>query len=135
MPDNLVHAAHLRAVFGIGREFFFFAELNEEFHFTLDACALPETAKCAAYFTPEDDGLTASSRRSPTRHVQRMKRSPARWASSTAEIISSRGSPISGYRSTHKVPLIALYGNNCRKVFADGYIDDRNVRDLLGVEI
>ena len=27
----------------------FFAELNEEFHFTLDACALPETAKCAAY--------------------------------------------------------------------------------------
>lgn len=36
----------------------FFAELNEEFHFTLDACALPETAKCAAYFTPEDDGLS-----------------------------------------------------------------------------
>lgn len=31
--------------------------------------------------------------------------------------------------------MIALYGNNCRKVFADGYIDDRNVRDLLGVEI
>ena len=30
--------------------------------------------------------------------------------------------------------MIALYGNNCRKVFADGYIDDRNVRDLLGVE-
>lgn len=36
----------------------FFAELDEEFHFTLDACALPETAKCAAYFTPEDDGLS-----------------------------------------------------------------------------
>ena len=31
--------------------------------------------------------------------------------------------------------MIALYENNCRKVFADGYIDDRNVRDLLGVEI
>ncbi len=31
--------------------------------------------------------------------------------------------------------MIALYGINCRKVFADGYIDDRNVRDLLGVEI
>lgn len=30
--------------------------------------------------------------------------------------------------------MIAKYGNNCRKVFADGYIDDRNVRDLLGVE-
>ena len=36
----------------------FFAALNEEFHFTLDVCALPETAKCAAYFTPEDDGLS-----------------------------------------------------------------------------
>lgn len=31
--------------------------------------------------------------------------------------------------------MIALHGKNCRKVFADGYIDDRNVRDLLGVEI
>ena len=36
----------------------FFAALHEEFHFTLDACAQPETAKCAAYFTPEDDGLS-----------------------------------------------------------------------------
>ena len=36
----------------------FFAALNEEFHFTLDVCALPETAKCADYFTPEDDGLS-----------------------------------------------------------------------------
>lgn len=36
----------------------FFAALNEEFRFTLDVCALPETAKCAAYFTPEDDGLS-----------------------------------------------------------------------------
>lgn len=35
-----------------------FAALNEEFHFTLDACALPETAKCPRFFTPEDDGLT-----------------------------------------------------------------------------
>lgn len=31
--------------------------------------------------------------------------------------------------------MIALYGNNCRKVFANGYIDDRNVWDFLGVEI
>ena len=36
----------------------FFAELDKEFCFTLDACALPETAKCADYFTPEDDGLS-----------------------------------------------------------------------------
>ena len=36
----------------------FFAELDKEFRFTLDACALPETAKCADYFTPKDDGLS-----------------------------------------------------------------------------
>ena len=35
----------------------FFEKLDEEFHFTLDACALPETAKCPTYFTPDDDGL------------------------------------------------------------------------------
>lgn len=35
----------------------FFDCLNEEFNFTLDPCALPENAKCAKFFTPEDDGL------------------------------------------------------------------------------
>ena len=35
----------------------FFDELNAEFHFTLDPCATPENAKCAKYFTAEDDGL------------------------------------------------------------------------------
>jgi len=34
-----------------------FADLDSEFHFTLDVCALPENAKCARYFTPEQDGL------------------------------------------------------------------------------
>ena len=34
-----------------------FDELNEQHHFTLDPCALPENAKCSRYFTPEDDGL------------------------------------------------------------------------------
>lgn len=34
-----------------------FDKLDEEFHFTLDVCALPETAKCKNYFTPEIDGL------------------------------------------------------------------------------
>lgn len=28
----------------------FFDELNREFHFNLDVCALPESAKCASYF-------------------------------------------------------------------------------------
>lgn len=32
--------------------------LHEEFHFTLDAAASPENAKCPRYFTVEDDGLT-----------------------------------------------------------------------------
>lgn len=35
----------------------FFDELNREFNFTLDVCALPENAKCSRYFTPEQDGL------------------------------------------------------------------------------
>lgn len=35
----------------------FFDELDEEFHFDLDVCALPENAKCENYYTPEDNGL------------------------------------------------------------------------------
>ncbi|WP_231258892.1 phage N-6-adenine-methyltransferase [Clostridium botulinum] len=34
-----------------------FNKLDNEFHFTLDVCALPETAKCKNYYTPEIDGL------------------------------------------------------------------------------
>ena len=37
---------------------YLFDKLDEEFHFTLDACALPENAKCARYYTPEHDGLS-----------------------------------------------------------------------------
>ena len=36
----------------------FFNRLNDEFNFTLDACALPESAKCERYYTPETDGLS-----------------------------------------------------------------------------
>lgn len=36
----------------------FFDNLNGEFHFTLDVCALPSNAKCKEYYTPEDDGLS-----------------------------------------------------------------------------
>lgn len=35
----------------------FFDQLNHEFHFTLDPCAIPENAKCAHYFTVEINGL------------------------------------------------------------------------------
>lgn len=36
----------------------FFDGLNDEFHFELDACAVPENAKCERYITPDMDGLT-----------------------------------------------------------------------------
>lgn len=36
----------------------FFLTLEREFRFTLDACALPENAKCERFFTPEQDALT-----------------------------------------------------------------------------
>jgi phage N-6-adenine-methyltransferase len=35
----------------------FFDQLDAEFGFTLDAAATAENAKCARYFTREDDGL------------------------------------------------------------------------------
>ena len=38
----------------------FFDKLNDEFHFTLDAAASPDNAKCANYFTEEQDGLIQS---------------------------------------------------------------------------
>jgi phage N-6-adenine-methyltransferase len=34
-----------------------FAELDHEFGFTLDVAATPENAKCARYYTREDNGL------------------------------------------------------------------------------
>lgn len=34
-----------------------FNQLDKEFNFTLDVCALPETAKCEKYYTPQIDGL------------------------------------------------------------------------------
>lgn len=35
----------------------FFNKINEQYHFDIDVCALPENAKCEKYFTPETDGL------------------------------------------------------------------------------
>lgn len=34
-----------------------FDALNDEFHFTLDACATPQNAKCKRYYTKHEDGL------------------------------------------------------------------------------
>lgn len=38
----------------------FFDNLNKEFHFTLDPCATVENAKCAKFYTEEDNGLIQS---------------------------------------------------------------------------
>ena len=38
----------------------FFDKLNDEFHFTLDAAASPDNAKCPVYFTEEQNGLAQS---------------------------------------------------------------------------
>ena len=38
----------------------FFNELNKEFNFTLDPCATKENAKCAKFYTQEDNGLIQS---------------------------------------------------------------------------
>lgn len=35
----------------------FYDTLNEEFQFTIDVCALPETAKCDRYYSPLHDAL------------------------------------------------------------------------------
>lgn len=35
----------------------FFDQMDSEFNFNLDTCAIPENAKCERYFTPEVDGL------------------------------------------------------------------------------
>lgn len=37
-----------------------FNKLNDEFHFTLDACAQPFNAKCTKFFSPKQDGLKQS---------------------------------------------------------------------------
>jgi phage N-6-adenine-methyltransferase len=35
-----------------------FRQLDAQFHFTLEVCALPENAKCRHFYTPGQDGLS-----------------------------------------------------------------------------
>lgn len=37
-----------------------FKALDDEFHFTLDPCCTPVTAKCKKYYTVREDGLAQS---------------------------------------------------------------------------
>jgi len=34
-----------------------FKRFDDQYHFDIDLCALPENAKCERYFTPQDDAL------------------------------------------------------------------------------
>lgn len=63
-----------------------FAELDAEFNFTLDVCALPSNAKCPRYYTPAEDGLAQPW---PARDVYWCNppygRQVARWLAKAAE--------------------------------------------------
>ena len=54
--SNSVHFSSATDVWATPQSLF--DELNAEFRFTIDVCALPTNAKCDSYFTPEMDGLT-----------------------------------------------------------------------------
>jgi site-specific DNA-methyltransferase (adenine-specific) len=59
--DNRVHFSSATDVWET--PWLLFRQLDAQFHFTLDVCALPENAKCRRFFTPEQDGLGQRSRR------------------------------------------------------------------------
>jgi phage N-6-adenine-methyltransferase len=70
-----------------------FALLDREFHFTLDACATADNAKCSRYFTPEQDGLaqpwTGRVWLNPPygRGIERWVRKAYESAQTTAEVV------------------------------------------------
>jgi phage N-6-adenine-methyltransferase len=53
---NSVHFKSEKMDWGTPQELF--DKLDEEFHFTLDVCALPKNAKCRRFFSPHEDGLS-----------------------------------------------------------------------------
>ena len=53
---NTVHFMSEKLDWGTPQELF--DRLNQEFHFTLDVCALPKNAKCKRFFSPLEDGLS-----------------------------------------------------------------------------
>lgn len=50
-----VHFSHKTDLWATPQDFF--DDLNREFHFETDVCALPDNAKCEKFYTPEQDGL------------------------------------------------------------------------------
>ena len=57
-PQLIRHAVHFSSETDLwATPQAFFDRWNAQYGFELDVCALPHNAKCARYFTPEDDGL------------------------------------------------------------------------------
>ena len=61
-PSRVAHATRWSVLFSSKRQDWatpdhLFRELNDEFHFTVDASATAENTKCPRYFSPEQDGL------------------------------------------------------------------------------
>ena len=62
LPSPASRSTRLRPLFSSETDLWetpldLFKELDREFHFTLDVCALPSNAKCSKFFSPEEDGL------------------------------------------------------------------------------
>ena len=55
MSKHSVHFSSKTDLWGTPQALF--DVLNRRFAFTLDVCATPQNAKCARFFTPEQDGL------------------------------------------------------------------------------
>jgi len=55
MTDLSVHFSSRTDLWATPQEFF--DRLAREFAFDVDVCALPENAKCAKFYTPEENGL------------------------------------------------------------------------------
>lgn len=62
-PSHTVHMPiNRKAMFSSASDLWstpqdFFDKLDETFRFDVDVCATPENAKCAKFFSPEQDGL------------------------------------------------------------------------------
>ena len=69
----------------------FFDELDAEFHFTLDPCATPQNAKCAHFFTKEQDGLAQSWQGEKVYCNPPYGRDIGKWVKKAADEVSRGG--------------------------------------------
>lgn len=103
----------------------FFEELNREFNFTLDPCATAENAKCARFFTKEQNGLLQSWRGERVFCNPPYGREIRKWVEKASREISGGGARLllcSFLRErTHRISTITytasmkfgLFGGDC----------------------